>query len=243
MAGHSKFKNIQHRKNAQDKKRSIIFGNLIKAIKVASRLGGGTATNHALRTAINNARKANVPKDRIEAAIVSTAEMADYEEVRYEAYAPHGIALIIEAITDNRNRAAAEIRGILNKKGGSLASAGSVTYLFDHLGLLVYQDSEPDAILEVTLDSGASDFESSSGKQLIFCPIVDLSKIQDKLAASLGREVDFCRLAWRPKDKIKLDDDKRQVVLDLISLLQDNSDVQYVDSNLFLPEREANKDV
>ena len=243
MAGHSKFKNIQHRKGAQDKKRSVIFGNLIKAIKVASRLGTDSATNHVLRTAINNARKANLPKEKIEAAITSTAEMTDYEEVRYEAYAPHGIALVIEAITDNRNRTAAEIRGILNKKNSSLASAGSVAYLFDHLGLLVYRNLESDTLFEAALDAGASDFESSASEQLIFCSIADLGKINDKLTASLGQEANFCRLVWRPKDKIELDDDKRQAVLELISSLKDNADVQYVDSNLFIPDHEAKDDI
>ena len=234
MAGHSKFKNIQHRKGAQDKKKSMIFSNLVKAIKVAAKIGPDPENNHLLRAAINNARKANLPKDKIESAINISNDLTDYEEIRYEAYAPHGIALVIEAITDNRNRTAAEIRSILYKKNSNLVSTGSVTYLFDYLGMLVYRDLEADKVFEAAFEAGAIDYESSDDEHLVFCAIDQLYKIQNKLAKILDREADFCRLFWRPKEKIRLEEEKKQLVLELISALEENADVQYVDSNMLI---------
>ena len=241
MAGHSKFKNIMHRKGAQDKIKAQKFAKLGKEITVAAKLGGADpAANARLRLAEQNARGERMPKDNIERAIQKGAgggDGVDYVEIRYEGYGPAGVAILVEVMTDNRNRAAAEIRAIFNKNGGSMGESGSVAYMFDRIGQLIYGLDAADSqnVFEQALEVGADDVESGDEQHEIICAPDDLAQIALKLEETLG-EAESVRLGWRPQNLIPVEDDKAEQVLRLIEALEENDDVQQVYANFELSD-------
>ncbi|MES2214558.1 MAG: YebC/PmpR family DNA-binding transcriptional regulator, partial [Pseudomonadota bacterium] len=191
MAGHSKFKNIQHRKGAQDKKRAKVFTKLVREIIIAAQGGGDPAINPKLRGAITAARAQNLPKDRIDKAISQATDPAqkdNYAEIRYEGFATGGIAIIVETLTDNRNRTASEVRAGFTKFGGNLGETGSVSFMFDHLGIIRYPANiaSNDDILEVGIEYGASDIESDESYHIIYTALEDFSEVLEKLSAKYG---------------------------------------------------------
>ena len=233
MAGHSKFKNIMHRKGAQDKKRAKVFA---REITVAAKSGlPDPDKNPRLRTAIIAARSANMPKDNVERAIKRVAAGEDdsnYEEIRYEGYGPGGVALIVEAMTDNRNRTASEVRAAFSKFGGSLGETNSVSFMFDHVGLLQYPAStaSADEMFETAVEAGASNVESSDDGHEITCEPDDFSAVRDSLIETYG-DPEEAYLAWKPQTLTALDEDKAQTMLKLIDTLDDSDDVQRVSAN------------
>jgi YebC/PmpR family DNA-binding regulatory protein len=236
MAGHSQFKNIMHRKGAQDAKRSKMFNKLAREITVAAKSGlPDPAANPRLRAAIQAARAQNMPKDRIERAIKQGSpggDDANYEEVRYEGYGPGGIALIVEALTDNRNRTAAEVRSAFTKHGGSLGETGSVAFMFNRIGLITYPASTAGAeeMFEAALEAGAENVESFDEIHEITTAMEDLSAVRDALETRFGTP-DSARLVWKPLNTVTPDDDTAQTLLKLIDVLDDNDDVQNVSGN------------
>lgn len=236
MAGHSKFKNIMHRKGAQDKKRAKVFARLIREITVAAKSGmPDPDKNPRLRTAIIAARSANMPKDNVERAIKRVAAGEDdsnYEEIRYEGYGPGGVALIVEAMTDNRNRTASEVRAAFSKFGGSLGETNSVSFMFDHVGLLQYpvDTASADEMFETAVEAGASNVESSDDGHEITCEPDDFSAVRDSLIETYG-DPEEAYLAWKPQTLTALDEDKAQTMLKLLDTLDDSDDVQRVSAN------------
>lgn len=236
MAGHSKFANIKHRKGAQDKKRASIFTKLAKEIVVATKMGGDNAEfNPRLRGAVIAARAANMPKDKIEAAIkkgASAGEGEDYEEMRYEGYGPSGVAVIVDVLTDNRNRSASDIRSIFNKNGGNLGETGSVNFMFDRIGFVQYPEDKAsaDEMFEAALEAGAENCEQEDGFHEITCEVEDLNDVRDKLVEKFG-DPDTARLAWRPNVNTDVDFETAEKVMKLTDALEDNDDVQYVTTN------------
>lgn len=237
MAGHSKFANIKHRKGAQDKKRAKFFTKLLKEITVAAKTGQPDANfNPRLRTAIIDARSSNVPKDRIEAAIKKVASGADtsnYDEIRYEGYGSAGIAFIVEAMTDNKNRTAGEVRSIFTKAGGSLGETGSVNFMFDHVGVITYEGNKAseDEFFEFALDAGADDVESSEDMHIAYTQIENFTESRDKLIEKFG-DPSSAKVEWKAKETIKVDDlEKAQKILKLVDTLEDCDDVQNVFGN------------
>ncbi len=241
MAGHSQFKNIMYRKGAQDAKRGKAFTKLIREITVAARAGlPDPAMNPRLRAAIQAAKGENMPKDTIERAIKrgSGEDGGDnFEEVRYEGYGPGGVALIVEALTDNRNRTAGEVRTAFNKFGGSLGESGSVSFLFDRIGLIHYARviSNLDTVLEAALEAGADDVDASDTGYDITCAPDDLSQVRDALEAQFGPS-EAARLDWKPTTTIAVDEDKVITLLKLIGALDDSDDVQRVMANFDVAE-------
>lgn len=236
MAGHSKFANIKHRKGAQDAKRAKLFTKLQREITVAAKLGQPDPDfNPRLRTAIITARSHNMPKDRIEGAIKkasSAGEGDNYEEIRYEGYGSGGIAIIVEALTDNRNRTAGEVRSIFTKAGGSLGETGSVSFMFDHVGLIEYEGNvaSEDEMFEIALEAGASEVISQSDWHIIYCEVDDFSTVRDALIEKFG-DPQNARLSWKAKDEVKLTDDQAEKISKLVDNLEDNDDVQLVCGN------------
>lgn len=237
MAGHSKFKNIMHRKGAQDKKRALIFAKLGKEITVAAKMGGGDpAANARLRLAIQNARGERMPKDNIERALqkgVGGGEDINYEEIRYEGYGVAGVAIIVEVMTDNRNRAAAEIRNLFNKNGGTMAEAGSVSFMFDRIGEVIYplEAADHERIFESAVNAGADDVETTDENHIITCQIEQLSAIANAMEADLNLAADQVQMQWRPQSFIAVPDEKAETILKLIDALEENDDVQNVYAN------------
>ena len=238
MAGHSKFKNIQHRKNAQDSKRAKRFTKLIREIVVATKTGQPDPDfNPRLRSAIASAKTLNVPKDKILNAIKKGSSSSDgdnYEEIRYEGYAPCGIAIVIDALTDNRNRTASEIRAAFSKNGGNLGETGCVSFMFDHLGYLEYASdvASPEEMLEAAIEAGADDCQSDEELHQIFCQVQEFNVVRDHLLSKFG-DANESRLIWRAKDTTEIDDDEMiEKINKLIDVIEDNDDVQYVYSNL-----------
>jgi YebC/PmpR family DNA-binding regulatory protein len=236
MAGHSQFKNIMHRKGAVDARRSKIFSKLAKEITVAAKLGTpDPAMNPRLRLAIQNARAENMPKDNIERAVkkASGGDAENYVEVRYEGYGPGGVAMIVEALTDNRNRTAAAVRSALAKFGGALGETGSVAFMFDRVGQITYPASvgSADAVLEAAVNAGAEDVESGSEGHLVTAAFEDLGDVAKNLEESLG-EAETVRAVWRPQTMTALDEEKASTMMKLVSALEDDDDVQAVYSNL-----------
>ena len=236
MAGHSQFKNIMYRKGAQDKKRAKIFGRLIREITVAARSGLPDAEkNPRLRAAISAARAANMPKDNIERAIKRVAGGEDdtaYEEIRYEGYGPGGAAIIVETLTDNRNRTASEVRAAFSKHGGSLGETNSVSFMFDRVGLIQFESEvgDQDAVFEAAVEAGAENVESdASGHEVLAAPD-DFSTVRDALAERFGdpREA---YLGWKPQTTVEVSDDDAEKLLKLLDVLDDNDDVQRVSAN------------
>ncbi|MBV9289996.1 MAG: YebC/PmpR family DNA-binding transcriptional regulator [Hyphomicrobiales bacterium] len=235
MAGHSQFKNIMHKKGKQDAIRSKLFSKLAREITVAAKLGlPDPAMNARLRAAVLAARAENMPKDNIERAIkkASGADGENYDEVRYEGYAPGGVAVIVEALTDNRNRTAGEIRASFAKAGGSLAETGAVSFLFDRVGLIVYlaKVADDETMLEAAIEAGADDVVSGPEEHEIVTSVEAFAEAQKALEAKLG-EPRKAALVWRPQTTVAVDDDAGEKVLRLIGQLEDNDDVQNVTAN------------
>ena len=236
MAGHSQFKNIMYRKGAQDAKRAKVFTKIIRELTVAAKTGlADPAANPRLRAAMIAARDANMPKDTMERAIKRGAGGgADtaYEEVRYEGYGPAGVALIIEALTDNRNRTAGEIRTALTKHGGNLGETNSVSFMFDRTGVILYptKTASADAMFEAALEAGADNVQSDSNGHEVTTAPEDFAGVRDALEAKFGpaREA---KLQWRPLNTVPVEGDAAGSLLKLIDVLEDNDDVQVVSAN------------
>lgn len=241
MAGHSKFKNIMHRKGAQDKKRASLFAKLAKEITVASKMGGGDPSgNPRLRAALVTARANRLPKDNIERAIqkgVGGGEGADYEEIRYEGYGPSGVAVIVDVLTDNRNRSASEVRQIFSKVGGNLGESGSVAFMFDQVGEVQYpvDVADGEAMFEAALEAGADDVASSEDGHEIICAADSLNDVAVSLETAFG-EPESAKLIWKPKNLIDVDYDTASGVLKLMDMLDDNDDVQNTYANFDIAE-------
>lgn len=241
MAGHSKFKNIMHRKGAQDKKRAKVFSKLIRELTVAVKSGlPDPDANPRLRSAIAAAKQQNMPNDTIDRAIKKAAggeDDANYEEVRYEGYGPSGVAIIVEALTDNRNRTASEIRAAFSKHGGNLGETGSVNFMFERVGYVVYPVSvaSSEAMFEAALEAGAEDVESGDESHEITCQPDDFSEVRDTLSERFG-EPEEARLDWKPQTTTPVDEDTAQTLFKLIDALEDNDDVQRVASNFDVSE-------
>lgn len=239
MAGHSKFKNIQHRKGAQDKKRAKIFGRLIKELTVAARGGTDPASNPRLRTALAAARGANMPKDNIERVLKKAegGEGETYDEIRYEGYGPGGTALIVEAMTDNKNRTASEVRAAFNKFGGSLGETGSVSFMFDRVGQMIYAADkvDADAVFEAALEAGADNVESDDDWHQITCATEDFNSVSEALEGQFGAASES-GLVWKPQNTIELGEAQVGSLLKLLDTLDDNEDVQNISSNFDIPD-------
>ena len=235
MAGHSQFKNIMHRKGRQDKARSKLFGKLAREITVSAKLGlPDPAFNPRLRAAVIAARAENMPKDNIDRAIKKSqgADTESYDEIRYEGYGPGGVAIIVEALTDNRNRTAGEVRAIFSKNGGNLAETGAVSFMFSHVGIVEFDAkvASADAMLDAAIEAGADDVISSDdGHQIITTPET-LNDVAKALEAKLG-EPRKASLLWKPQNTVALDDESGEKVLKLIESLDDSDDVQNVYAN------------
>ncbi len=241
MAGHSQFKNIMHRKGAQDAKRSKIFNKLAREITVAAKSGmPDPAANPRLRSAIAAARVQNMPRDRIERAIKSGSpggDDANYEEVRYEGYGPGGVALIVEALTDNRNRTASEVRTAFSKNGGTLGETNSVSFMFNRVGALYYPAAAADAeaMFEAALEAGADNVESDGNGHEVTCSVDDFATVRDALEERFG-PAESARLAWKPLNTVAPAEDAAASLLKLIDVLEDNDDVQTVEGNFEIPD-------
>lgn len=235
MAGHSKFKNIMYRKGAQDAKRSKMFSKLSKEITVAAKMGGGDPDgNPRLRLAIQNARGQSMPKDNIERAIKKAdgGDADTYEEIRYEGYGPGGVAVIVECLTDNRNRSASSVRSTFTKNGGALGETGSVGFMFERVGEITYQADagDADAVMEAAIEAGAEDCESDEDGHIITCAFEDLGEVSKALGEALG-EAESVKPMWKPQTLTPVDAEKAGTLMKLISTLEDDDDVQNVYSN------------
>lgn len=236
MAGHSQFKNIMHRKGAQDKKRAKIFARHTREIMVAARSGlPDPEQNSTLRNAIMAARAANMPKDNIDRAVKRVAggeDVANYEDVRYEGYGPAGVAVIVDASTDNRNRTASEVRTAFSKLGGNLGETGSVSFMFDRVGSLTYPASvaDADSMFEAAVEAGADNVESTDEDHEIICDPGDFADVRDALIEKFGPPTEL-GLQWKPQNTISLNEDQASTMLKLIDTLDDNDDVQNVSAN------------
>ena len=236
MAGHSKFKNIMHRKGAQDKKRSALFSKLSREITVAAKMGMPDPDhNPRLRAAVITARQGGMPKDNIQRAIdkASGGDADNYEEMRYEGYGPAGVALIVEALTDNRNRTATNVRTAFAKNGGNLGASGAVSHGFERLGLITYAAAagDEDKVMEAALDAGAADVVSTEDGHEIWTAVADLHEVGKALEGALG-EAESSKLAWRPSLMTSVEDVAvATTLMKLIDALEDDDDVQTVWGN------------
>ncbi len=236
MAGHSKFKNIQHRKGAQDKKRAKLFGKLAREITVAAKMGGGDPDmNPRLRLAIATARGQSMPNDRITKAIQTGtgegSDAADYEEMRYEGYGPGGVAVIVDTLTDNRNRTASSVRSTFAKYGGNLGETNSVSFMFDQVGEVVYplDKAAGEAMFEAAVEAGATDCETED-EHIITCEPDDFAAVRDAMEEKFG-EPQSSGFVWRPNVDADIDEDQARTLLKLIDVLEDDDDVQHVTTN------------
>lgn len=239
MSGHSKWHTIKHKKGAADAKRGKIFTKIIKEITVAARMGGGDEeANPRLRTIVLKAKAANMPKDNIERAIkkgTGDLEGVDYVELSYEAYAPGGVGLMIEALTDNKNRTAADVRTILSKNGGQLAASGAVSYMFNRKGIIVYESADADALFEAALEAGAEDVKDEGGIVEVLTEPGDFATVLETLQAG-GFKESGAEVSLIPENTVSLENDKTAKVLRLIEKMEDCDDVQSVASNLDIPD-------
>ena len=240
MAGHSQFKNIMHRKGKQDSARSKLFSRLSKEITVAAKTGMPDPNmNPRLRLAIQNAKAQSMPKDNIERAIkkASGADGENYDEVRYEGYGPGGVAVIVEALTDNRNRTASNVRSIFTKAGGALGETGSVSFSFDRVGEISYKAEVGDAdkVMEAAIEAGADDVESSEDGHTIICGFEAMNEVSKALEGVLG-EAESVKAIWKPQNTVPVDEEKAQSLMKLIDNLEDDDDVQNVYSNFEVSE-------
>jgi YebC/PmpR family DNA-binding regulatory protein len=247
MAGHSHSKNIAHQKGKEDAKKSLIFNKLGREITVAAKQGmPDPAANPRLRAAISEARVNNMPRDRIERAIKSAlpdnADSANYDEVRYEAYGPGGCALVIEALTDNRNRTASELRTALSKLGGNLGETGSVAFMFVRGGEISFpaKAASADAMLEAVIEAGGDNVDSNAEHHFVTTTVEDFGAVRAALENKFG-EPESAKLAWRPKDRIDITGDAAQNLIKLLEVLDDNDDVQTVTGNFTIPDAEYEK--
>ena len=235
MAGHSQFKNIMHRKGRQDAVRSKMFSKLAREIVVAAKAGlPDPSMNARLRLAINNAKAQSMPKDNIDRAIkkAAGADAENYDEVRYEGYGPGGVAVIVEALTDNRNRTASNVRSCFTKSGGAMGESNSVAFMFDRVGEIVYPVSvgSADKVLEAAIDAGADDVVSDENGHTIITAFEDIGEVSTALEKLLG-EAESVKAIWRPQTGTPVDADKAESVMRLIGNLDDDDDVQNVYAN------------
>jgi YebC/PmpR family DNA-binding regulatory protein len=242
MAGHSKFKNIQFRKERQDKVRSKLFSKLSRDITLAAKAGvPDPASNSRLRLAVANAKAESMPKDVIDRAIkkATSGDADTMEEIRYEGFGPGGVGLIVEVLTDNRNRAAANVRTIFGKNGGNLGETGSVSFMFDRVGQITYppEAGSEDKVLEAAIEAGAEDVQSDADGHLIFTTFESLSEVAEALEAVLG-QAKSAEVIWRPKSATPVTGDAAASVVKLLDALDDDDDVQAVYGNYEIDEQE-----
>jgi len=241
MSGHSQFKNIMHRKGAQDKKRAKIFTKLIRELTTAARSGlPDPAANPRLRAAVIAARGANMSKDTVERAIKRGAggsDGEDYEEVRYEGYGPGGVAVMVECLTDNRNRTASDVRAAFTKAGGNLGETNSVNFMFDRVGQVTYPATaaSADAMFEAAVDAGADDVESSGDEHLVICASDALNTVRDALDKRFGAPL-AAKIVWKPKTLVPVDGETAEALFKLLEALEDSDDVQNVFANFDVPD-------
>ncbi|MEO0426109.1 MAG: YebC/PmpR family DNA-binding transcriptional regulator [Pseudomonadota bacterium] len=235
MAGHSKWANIQHRKGRQDAARSKLFSKLAKEITVAAKMGDPDPDkNPRLRLAVKEAKSNSVPKDVIDRAIKKSqgGDAESYDEIRYEGYGPGGVAMIVEVMTDNRNRTAGNVRSYFSKNGGNMAETGAVSFMFDRKGQILYatEAGSADDILEAAIMAGAEDVESSEDGHLIWTAMDDLNEVSTALEDALG-EAESTKLVWKPQTLTEVDEDTGATLFKLIATLEDDDDVQNVTAN------------
>ena len=235
MAGHSKWANIQHRKGRQDAARSKLFSKLAKEITVAAKMGDPDPDkNPRLRLAVKEAKSQSVPKDVIDRAIKKSqgGDAESYDEIRYEGYGPGGVAVIVEAMTDNRNRTASTVRSTFTKCGGNLGETGSVSFMFDRKGQVLYplEAGDEDTVMMAALEADAEDVETTEDGHAIFCADTDLNEVSNALEAQLG-ESESAKLIWKPQTTTELDLDGMEKLMKLIDTLEDDDDVQRVTAN------------
>ncbi len=241
MAGHSKFKNIMHRKGAQDKKRAKTFSRLGKEISVAVKTGGiDPESNIRLRSAINTAKALNMPKDNIERAIKKgegNDPDSNYEEVRYEGYGPEGTAIIVEAMTNNKNRTAAEIRSIFSKSGGSLGESGSVSFGFKRLGVITLEKklATEEEIFDFSVENGSQDLEINEEDYVVYCDQSALHSLNNKIISKFG-STKSAELIWKSDTSVELEKESAEKLFKLLNALEDNDDVQGISSNFDVSE-------
>lgn len=247
MAGHSKWANIQHRKGAQDKKRAVLFSRLSKEITIAAKLGGPDPdANPRLRLAIKNARGESMPKDNIKRAIDKGAGGGGeaYEDIRYEGFGPGGVGIIVEASTDNRNRAASEIRSTFSKNGGNLGETGSVSFGFDQVGEIVYpaEIGEEDAVMEAAIEAGAEDVQNEGDNYIIHTAREDLQDVASALDETFTEiEAKSTKLVWRPQNNVPIEGDPADTLMKLLDTLDELDDVQSVYDNSELSDAEMER--
>ncbi|SLN47171.1 YebC/PmpR family DNA-binding transcriptional regulator [Roseisalinus antarcticus] len=235
MAGHSKWANIQHRKGRQDAARSKLFSKLAKEITVAAKMGDPDPDkNPRLRMAVKEAKTSSVPKDVIDRAIKKAmgGDAENYEEIRYEGYGPNGVAVIVEAMTDNRNRTASTVRSTFGKNGGNLGETGSVGFMFERKGQVIYPASvgDADAVMMAAIEAGAEDVESSEDGHVVWCADTDLNEVSTGLEEHLG-ESETTKLVWRPTTTSEVDLDGLAKLMKLVDALEDDDDIQSVTTN------------
>lgn len=240
MAGHSQFKNIMHKKGKQDAIRSKLFSKLAREITVAAKMGlPDPAMNARLRAAVIAARAENMPKDNIERAIkkASGADAETYDEVRYEGYAPGGVAVIVEALTDNRNRTAGEVRSYFTKAGGALAETGAVSFMFDHVGLIEFDKTAAteDQMMEAAIEAGADDVVTGDEGHEVTTSLEGLRDVAQTLEGRFG-EPRQAKLVWKPQTTVPVDDEAAEKILKLVDALEENDDVQTVYANFEMSE-------
>jgi YebC/PmpR family DNA-binding regulatory protein len=245
MAGHSKFKNIQFRKGAQDKKRSKLFSKLSRDITVAAKQGlPDPSANARLRLAIANARVESMPRENIERAIKKAlgGETDSLEEIRYEGRGPSGVAIIVETLTDNRNRAAANIRALFSKYGGAMGETGSASFMFDHLGQVIYPVSagSEDAVMEAAIEAGAEDVQSDAEGHTIYTAFETMNEVADAMTAALG-DPKSTEIIWRAKSDTPIEGDAVGTLMKLLDALDDDDDVQNVWTNADISEADLAK--
>ena len=238
MAGHSKFANIKHRKGAQDAKRAKVFTRLVRELIVAAKISADVDSNPRLRTAVIAAKAANLPKDRIENAIKkgsSGSDGANYESARYEAYGAGGTAFVIEALTDNKNRTVSSVRSIFSKFGGNLAETGSVSFMFDHLGIIRYEKDNisEEEIFEVAVTADADSVETEDGFHIISVSVENFAKVRDVLMVKYGDPTSL-GLDWVAKEMLDISADKSETLLKMIDALEEDDDVQNIYTNTYL---------
>jgi len=235
MAGHSQFKNIMHRKGRQDAVRSKIFSKLAREITVAAKQGmPDPAMNPRLRLAVQNAKAESMPKDNIQRAInkASGGDAESYDEVRYEGYGPGGVAVIVEALTDNRNRTAANVRAAFTKAGGALGETGSVSFMWDRAGEIFYpaKVGDADKVMEAVIEAGADDVQSDEEGHTILCGFEAVNDVSKALEGALG-EAESVKIIWKPQTNVPVDEERAQSLMKLVGVLEDDDDVQNVYAN------------
>ncbi|MDA3850315.1 MAG: YebC/PmpR family DNA-binding transcriptional regulator [Spirochaetaceae bacterium] len=241
MSGHSKWHTIKHKKGALDAKRGKIFTKIIKEITVAARMAGGDVeANPRLRTIVLKAKAANMPKDNIDRAIkkgTGDLDGVEYVELQYEAYAPGGVGILIDALTDNKNRTAADVRSILSKNGGQLATTGAVSYQFSRKGVITYlkDDVDFEKLFEASLEAGAEDVAEEGSVVEVFTDATDFANVLEALQEA-GFEQEDAEISMVPENRVSLDNEKTGKILSLLDKLEDNDDVQSISSNLDIPE-------